>query len=231
MAPYKGKKKFKKRTDAKQNQRLKKLENMVLKTIENKQTEYVNTGLNIPSSGVRDGQFLQLTQGVADGNVTTGGVVQGARIGNSITLLRQQFNIDITQNGNVAPIDDWNRMRILIVEATDGNQPILIGDVLEYSSYATHGDMVFASPYTTKTTTNRRYKVCFDKTVELNYRAKGASRVLKYIKRYKNGKVVEFNDNTAIPTNHQLSLLFISDSAAIPHPQASYSVRSTYKDA
>lgn len=231
MAPYKGKKKFKKSTDAKQNQRLKKLENMVLKTMENKQTEYLNTGLNIPSTSVRDGQFLQLTQGVADGNVTVGGITQGARIGNSITLLRQQFNIDITQNGNVAPIDDWNRMRILIVEALDGNQPILINDVLEYSNYAVHGDLVFASPYTTKTATNRRYKVCYDKTVELNYRSKGASRVLKYIRKYKNGKVVEFNDNTAIPTNHQMTLLFISDSAAIPHPQASYSVRSTYKDA
>ncbi len=122
-------------------------------------------------------------------------------------------------------------MRILIVEALDGNQPILIGDVLQYANYSTDGDLVFASPYTTKTDTNRRYKVCMDKTVELNYRAKGASRVLKYIKKWNNGKVVEFDDNNALPTNHQMSLLFISDSAAIPHPQASYSVRSTYKDA
>lgn len=230
MAPYKGKKKFKKRTDAKQNQRLKKLENMLYKTVENKQVEYKNSGLAISSGGVRDGSFLQLTQGVADGT-PIGGLTTGARIGNSITLMRQQFNIDITQNGNVAPIDDWNRMRILVVEAIDGNQPILIGDVLQYPSYALDGDLVFASPYTTKTTTNRRYKVCMDKTIELNYRAKGASRVLKYIKNWKNGKVVEFDDNSAVPTNHQMTLLFVSDSAALPHPQASYSVRSTYKDA
>ncbi len=228
--PYKGKKKYKKRTDAKQNQRLKKLESMVLKTIENKQVEYKNTGLNISSSGVRDGQFLQLIQGTADGSVT-GVTTANARIGNSITLMRQQFNIDITQNGNVAPIDDWNRMRILIVEALDGNQPILISDVLQYSNYSTDGDLVFASPYTTKTNTNRRYKICMDKTYELNYRAKGASRVVKYVKKWSNGKLVEFDDNNALPTNHQMSLLFVSDSQALPHPQASYSVRSTFKDA
>lgn len=228
--PYKGKKKTKKSADAKQNQRLKKLENMLYKTIENKQVEYKNTGLNISSNGVRDGQFLQLIQGTADGSVA-GVSTATARIGNSITLMRQQFNIDITQNGNVAPIDDWNRMRILIVEALDGNQPILIGDVLQYSNYSTDGDLVFASPYTTKTDTNRRYKVCMDKTYELNYRAKGASRVVKYVKSWKNGKVVEFDDNNALPTNHQMSLLFISDSQALPHPQTSYSVRSTFKDA
>lgn len=223
-------KRFKKSKDKKQDQRLKKLESMVLKTMENKQVEYHNTGLNIPSTGVRDGQFLQVIQGTADGSVAPAATT-AARIGNSITLLRQQFNIDITQNGNVAPIDDWNRMRILIVEALDGNNPILIGDVLQYSNYATDGDLVFASPYTTKTTTNRRYRVCYDRTVELNYRAKGASRVLKYVKSWKNGKVVEFDDNNAIPTNHQMSLLFLSDSAALPHPQANYAVRSTYKDA
>jgi hypothetical protein len=223
------KKKGSKGKNQQQDKRIKALEQMVMKTLENKQVEYNNSNLAVSSASVRDGAFLQVAQGTADGT-PVGGVAAGARIGNSITLLRQQFDIHIAQN-STSPVDDWNRCRILCVEALDGNQPILISDVLQYSSYATHGDLVFASPYTTKTSTNRRYRICMDKTFELNYRANGAGRVLKYVKKFKGGKVIEFNDNSATPTNHQMTLLFISDSTALPHPLVNYSVRSTYKDA
>lgn len=211
-------------TLAKQNKKL------IMKTLELKQIEYKNTLLNVSSAGVRDGAFLQVSQGPADGS-PVGGVATGARIGNKITLLRQMFNIHITQNPS-GVLDDWNRCRILIVEALDGNQPILISDVLQYSNYATDNDLVFSSPYTTKTTTNRRYKVCFDKTFELNYRANAASRVMKYVKKWgKTGKVVDFNDNAAAPIDHQMTMLFISDSTSLPHPIVNYSVRSSYRDA
>ena len=221
----------KNKKDKKQDARIKALESMLYKTVENKQVEYVNTNLAISSSGVRDGQFLTLNQGTADGNVPTGtGGVAGARIGNTITLMRQQFNIFLSQNPT-GIIDDWNRMRVLIVEALDGNQPILISDVLEYHNYSVFGDLVFSSPYTTKTTTNRRYKVCYDSSFELNKAAKGATKSIKYVKKWKNGKEVEFEDDNATPTNHQLTLLFISDSTSLPHPLVNYSVRSTYKDA
>lgn len=215
--------------DNSQDKRISMLEDMLFKTIENKQVNYSNTNLAVSSAGVRDGQFLQLTQGVADGT-PVGGSTVGARIGNTITLMRQQFNMELRQNP-IGVIDDWNRMRVIIAEALDGNQPLLIGDILEYSVYATDGDLVFASPYTTKTSTNRRYKVLYDNTFELNYRAKGATRIINYTKKWKNGKTVEFDDNNAVPTNHQLSLLFISDSASVPHPSVNYSVRSSYKDA
>lgn len=209
-----------KRKDKAQDKRIKALESMVMKTIENKQDEYNNTNLSISSSGVRDGAFLQLNQNVGD----------NGRIGNSITLLKQQFDIFATQNPT-GVLDNWNRMRIIIVEAMDGSQPILLSDVLQYSDYATHSDLVFSSPYTTKTSTNRRYKVHYDKTFELNATANGATRSLKFVKKYKNGKVVSFDDGSSPPTNHQMSLLFISDSASVPHPLVNYSVRSTYKDA
>jgi len=215
------------RKDKKQDARLKELENFVYKTIENKQVNAVNTNLAIDSAGVRDGQFLTVSQGVADGDAKG----DPARIGNTITLMNQRFNFTFAQNP-AGIIDDWNRMRVLIVEALDGNQPIVVADVLQYPTYALHGELIFSSPYTTKTTTNRRYRICMDKTFELNYRATSGSKIIKHVEKWKGGKLVEFDDNlSAIPTNHQMSIFFLSDSAAAPHPVANYTVRSTYKDA
>ena len=48
--------------DAKQDKRLKALESMVMKTIENKQINY-NNNLNLTSSGVNDNSFLQVRVG------------------------------------------------------------------------------------------------------------------------------------------------------------------------
>jgi len=228
MPPKNNKRKYvKKSKDKKQDGRLKKLENFIYKTIENKQVNTSNFGLAIPSTGVRDGQFLSVAQGTSDG------VLSGdpARIGNTITLMNQRFNFTFHQNPT-GIIDDWNRIRVLIVEATDGNQALLINDVLQYHNYSIHGELIFSSPYTTKTTTNRRYKPLMDKTFELNYRATGATKVIKHVEKYKGGKLVEFDGNiSATPTNHQISVFFLSDSGSLPHPSVSYSTRSTYKDA
>ena len=224
-APSKGKK----TKDKKQDKRLKALEKFVYSTIENKQVNYKNTNLAISTAGVRDGQFLQVAQGVSDGSVTG----DPARIGNTITLMNQKFNFHFSQNPT-GIIDDWNRVRVIVAEAVDGNQALLLSDILRYHTYAIDGNLVFTSPYTTKTTTNRRYRICMDKTFELNYRANGASKVFEYNENYskKGGKLLEFDGNTSsVPTNHQMSLFFISDSASIPHPAVWYSVRSTYKDA
>lgn len=220
----------KRRTDAKQNKRLKTLENMVYKTLENKQVNYENTNLNISSSGVNDNAFLQVQVGPDDG-ANRG---DPARIGNSITLYRQQYRMSfLGLNPDTLLNDRWNQVRCLIVEPLDGNQPLVISDVLQYPSYPLYGNMVFASPYTTKTNTNRRYKIHMDKTFELNATARGATRVVKYDARWKKGKVVEFAGpgTEQIPTNHNMSILFISDSGSLPHPSVSYAVRSTYKDA
>ncbi len=95
--------------------------------------------------------------------------------------------------------------------------------------------MVFTSSYTTRTATNRRYKIHYDKRFELNATAGGATRSIKHDVKWKNGKLVEFSDfggsSIGVPTNHNMSIIFISDSGVAPHPKAYYSVRSTYKDA
>ena len=224
------KRKFRKRrsTDAKQNKRIKSLENMVYKTLENKQINY-NNNLNITSTGVNDNAFLQVRVGPDDG------VAQGdtARIGNSITLLRQQYRFNFLGLNPDTAGDRWNQLRVIIAEPLDGNQPLVLSDLLQYSSYAIYGGLVFASPYTTKTNTNRRYKIHMDKAFELNATAKGATRIIKHDVKWKNGKVVEFAGpgTEQIPTNHNMTIVFISDSGTVLHPSCQYSVRSTYKDA
>lgn len=227
--PYK--RKFrKKRTDAKQNKRLKSLENMVYKTLENKQVNYTNSNLNISSTGVVDNAFLQVKVGPDDG-ANRG---DPARIGNSITLYRQQYRFNfVGLNPDTVVNDRWNQVRCIIAEPLDGNQPLTLGDVLEYDSYILYSNLVFTSAYTTKTATNRRYKIHMDKTFELNATAKGATRVIKHDVKWKKGKVVEFAGpgTEQIPTNHNMSIMFISDSGSVLHPTCSYMVRSTYKDA
>ena len=72
-----------------------------------------------------------------------------------------------------------------------------------------------------------------DKSFELNATAKGASKVIKHDVRWKNGKLVEFAGpgTNQIPTSHNMTIVFISDSGSVAHPTCQYSVRSTYKDA
>lgn len=64
--PYKRKFRKRRSTDAKQNKRIKSLENMVYKTIENKQVNY-NTNTNITSSGYIANSFLRVRVGPEDG--------------------------------------------------------------------------------------------------------------------------------------------------------------------
>ena len=224
------KRKFrKKRTDAKQNKRLKSLENMVYKTLENKQINY-NNSLQVSSTPIVDNQFLQVRVGPDDG--TTRG--DTARIGNSITLYRQQYRFSFEGlNPDTVLNDRWNQVRCIIAEPLDGNQPLILSDLLQYASYAIYGPLVFASPYTTKTNTNRRYKIHMDKSFELNATAKGGTKVIKHDVKWKKGKVVEFAGpgTEQIPTNHNMTCVFISDSGAALHPSVYFSVRSTYKDA
>ncbi len=216
----------KKRKDKKQDKRLKQLESFVYKTIENKQVNYDNTELSISDSSVNDNAFLKVAVGPDDGAAKG----DTARIGNSITLMRQQYRLNFI--GLTAAVEGWNQIRVLIVESMDGNQPLVLSDILEQADYSVYKNLVFASPYTTKTATNRRYKIHMDKHFTLN-QYQHIAKNIKHDVKWKGGKLVEFSGpgEEDTPTNHNMSLLFISDSTATPHPEVSYSVRSTYKDA
>jgi hypothetical protein len=227
MPPKKTYKKVRK--DKKQDKRIKSLEKFVYKTIENKQVNYGNPGGNdISTAGYVASQFLTLDTGAEDG-VELG---DAARIGNSISLMRQTVDCYLVQSTT----DSFNRMRMLIVEALDGNEPLALSDVLFYNNYTTSGNLVFSSPYTTKTNTNRRYKIHMDKSFELNNNANGATRKIKHVIKYREngspGKVVEYSGPGSVPaTNHRLCIMWISDSVSTTHPQVHYNVRSTFKDA
>lgn len=206
----------------------KQVKKMVNKTIENKQVNYVDTNRSITTASYNTGGFLSTSVGAEDG--TTLG--SAARIGNSITLMSQKFNFNFIASST----DTFNQMRLLLVESMDGNQALSIGDILQYGSYALYGGLVFASPYTTKTATNRRYKIHMDKSFTISgLPSKGGVSPVKIIKhtiKWKNGKVLEYDGTGAVsPNNHRISLIVISDSASATHPSMSYSARATYKDA
>lgn len=210
--------------DKKQDSRIKKLESFVYKTMENKQVNY-RQNLSISSTGTATYPFLSLQQGTGDGSAYP----SNARIGNSITLMSQRFDMNL-----IGETGTFNQVRVILAESVDGNTSLALSDILEYSNFLIDGDIVFVSPYTTKTSTNKRYKIHMDRLVELHGTGdagKATAQLHKVIRYGKAGKVVNFNDNAAEATNHKLQLFCISDSAAAGHPSAKYNVRSTFKDA
>lgn len=210
--------------DKKQDSRIKKLESFVYKTMENKQVNY-RQNLSISSTGTATYPFLSLQQGTGDGSAYP----SNARIGNSITLMSQRFDMNL-----IGETGTFNQVRVILAESVDGNTSLALSDILEYSNFLIDGDIVFVSPYTTKTSTNKRYKIHMDRLVELHGTGdagKATAQLHKVIRYGKAGKVVNFNDNAAEATNHKLQLFCISDSASVGHPSAKYNVRSTFKDA
>lgn len=225
--PRKGQK-AKSGKDNKQDSRLKALESMVFKTMENKQVNYQATSQSINSNGYEDRRYLKLACGPKDGTLLS----SEARIGDSITLLSQQFCMNFIGSST----DTYNQVRCILVESVDGSQDITMSDVLQYPEYSVYGDLVFCSPYTTKTATNKRYKIHMDKYFTLSaFGTKGGVPPTKNIKhkiRWKNGKVVSYDGPSAVnPNDHCMNLLVISDSVSATHVQMSYATRSTYKDA
>ncbi len=225
--PKNPKRKYKRSKDKKQDTRIKSLEKFVYKTIENKQVNY-RQDLSISSSGTYTYPFLSLAQGVEDGDNYS----SNARIGNSVTLMSQRLDMNL-----IGETGTFNQIRVILAESVDGSTDLALSDILEYSNYSLQGDMVFVSPYTTKTSTNKRYKIHLDRLVEVHGTGDAGKataqihKVIKYRQGGSPGKVVNFNDNALQPTNHKLQLFTISDSTAVGHPSASYNVRSTFKDA
>lgn len=219
----------KSKKDRKQDQRISDLEEFVYKTIENKQVHYSINATNMSSTGYRTSNFIRLNVGAQDGS----DFGDPARIGNTITLMNQKWGLNFQGSST----DTYNQIRVLIVESKAGNVELELSDVLQYSSYVTHGDNVFSSPYTTKNNTNRRYKVHMDKCFVLSGLAtKGGAppaKVIKHnIKFGRNGKTLEFDGPTSSnPSNFRMNLFVITDSVSATHPSMSYNVRSTYKDA
>ena len=221
-------------TKAKANKALrevKQLKKLVNKTLENKHCDFVTTNLSVSTSPLYGYSFLRLKQGTQDdSNVNSADY--DARIGNSVTLMNERLNFLFSPPVTGTITEAYNRIRCILVESLDGNQNLVLSDILKYSNYGVHGDMVFASPYTTKSNTNSRYKILMDRCFELNPNGGNATKIIKHrIKHGKSGRVINFNDNAEYPVDYNITLMIISDSASAAHPVCNYSYRATFKDA
>lgn len=208
---------------AKQNKKF------INKTIENKQVNYAQLPVQISSGGFASAGFFGVLQGAGDG---TDSGSTNARVGNSVTLMRTllKFNFDVASPQ--ATSEQYNKIRLIVVASSDGSQTLGISDILRYNNYTTDGDLVFASPYTTKTTTNKRYDLLMDKVFEVNYGHKASRQITLKKKWGKTGKVIAWNGNSSsAPTDFKVSVICISDSQAANHPVMSFACRHTYKDA
>lgn len=236
-------KKGRKKKKASTALKVKRLENFVYKTIENKQMDYFADNIAISTGGFNSAGWMLLSAGPEDGGEPVSGGA-GARIGNSVTLMRQQFKCILRIPTTLVASDLNNIVRVLCVEdldpvtgaGTSGASDLQLTDVLRHGDYATQGHAVFCSQYTTKHQSGKKYKVHYDRCFKINRNDPSVYRQftinLKYGSKTSPGKVVNFKDETAgFPTDHKIHILAISDSNVVDHPFLSMSVRSTYKDA
>ncbi len=223
-----------KNKDKKQDNRIRTLEKFVYKTIENKQINWSQTN-TITDLGLYSNQFIRVLPGVDDGNSMV--PASEARIGNSITLMRQKFRMSLRRNSS-GDSTIPQEVRVLVVESVDGNEGLDLDDVLWYwkdqAGTATGSDLEsFVSGYTTKADTNKRYKIHLDKRVSLNLYTKPTQYINCDIKYGKAGKLVSFADSLAqLPNNHRITIMVLGNqSTASRQPYFTLHARSTYKDA
>ena len=110
-----------KNKNARQDQRIKKLEQMIYPSVERKSRDVTALAAQIPSSGYSNQPMFQLEQG--------NGANQ--RIGEKVTLL--SHNVTMT----LAAQDTTNSLRIMWV-VTPSTTALGIDDVLEYGNYTVH---------------------------------------------------------------------------------------------
>jgi hypothetical protein len=207
---------------------VKDLKKMVNKTIENKQQTY-NSGTSIPvmDIGMFQRPTLNLTQGTADGDARP----SAARVGNSVTLLRTQLKMQLRMSTS-GLIN--TRVRLLVVESVNGNEALDLDDILQAGGGTLVGtdDNAYTSCYTTKTATNKRYKLHYDKVINLSHYGKQFFFKTLNLRYGRTGKVINYDGNNQTPTDYNLQILAIGDQSSVGvAPHFSYSIRSTYKDA
>lgn len=214
--PSKGFKKLKKE--------VKVIKKLVNSTIENKQVNLLQVPIFVSNAAYdanASGVLIQpyLSQGVSDGTTTA---ASAARLGNSVTLMRTQikFNFDVA-----ATSEAYNKFRLIVCESSEGAQAIALGDMLHDAGQP------MSSQYTTKSSTNKRYDIRYDRIFEVNRSKNGSKQITVNIRYGKAGRVINYDGTSAAPTDYQLSILCISDSTVAPHPTMEYTLRHVYKDA
>ena len=201
-------------TNQKQNRRIKKLENLVLDSIEWKSKDEVASGQNVSNAGYANYPMVAIAQG--DTNST--------RDGDSVSLRYATLNLALTRG------DTSNIVRVMMV-ATPSATHAGLTDVLQYPNWSTHAEGTLCSPLKVKATNmEQSYSILMDKTYQLRGDISTIVDKVK-IKFPKKGKKLEFGaDGSNTPVNYLVSLLAISDSTASAHPTISYQFRYKYID-
>jgi hypothetical protein len=219
----------KRRMSSKLAGRVKALESMVNKTMENKVVDYDNgsSPTAISTTGLT---FLAFARNLQTGDEGD------QRVGNKITLMSQTFRGLIRAPSGVTD-EAQNQVRILIVEnlGYTGLSDLSLEDVLQKGLFSVDGTQVFVSPYKTNAAESKRYRVHYDKVVTLNKTDKGYfhfKKRISYGTKNNRGKVLSFATSTSsFPNNHRLVMFVISDSSIANHPDITWNVRNIYKDA
>lgn len=217
--------------------RIKRVESLIRKTIENKHMDWTATAVNgeqiYAASPVSKLAFLRISSTGPDEN---------ERIGDKVTLMSQRFMMNILKGDNhlntagTMVVKNDQQIRVLIVEnlCYDPATDLAATDVLEYGDWTTNQQLVFTSPYKLGAQPTKRYRVLYDKVFHLH----DARPFVKidYTKKYGTktnpGKVLSYeSDSSVFPTNHRLNCFVISDyvTGAYP-PVVTIDVRNRYRD-
>ena len=205
---------YKKSTNAKQNKRIKKLENIVYPSLEWKSKDEVATDKAVSNAGYANYPLIALAQG--DGN--------DKRDGTKVSLRYATLHLALTRN------DTSNVVRVLVV-ATPSATHAGLTDVLQYPNWSTHSTGVLCSPLKVRPTNmEQTYTRLMDKTYVLKNDISTITDKIKF-KLPKKGKSLEFAaDGSNVPVNYNISILAISDSTQSSHPTISYQFRYKYID-
>lgn len=235
-------KKFTKRrrVSPKLSSRIKRVESLIRKTIENKHMDFTATAANgeqiYAASPVSKLAFLRISSTGADEN---------ERIGDKVTLMSQRFMLNIKKGHNSLTTHsnspNWlknndQQIRVLIVEnlCYDPASDLQTTDVLENGNWATDQQLVFTSPYKLGAHPTKRYRVLYDRVFHLHNSRPFVK--IDFMKKYgtKNnpGKVLSYESDTSVfPTNHRLNCFVMSDYVTGSYPPlVTIDVRNRYRD-
>ena len=205
-----------------QDQRLSKLENMLKKTVETKIKDYYSTQSLTASTNFANSGFFTGDVG-ADGD---------ERIGRQVNMLSQSFTYNFRiPDGSTSP---QATIRLIAVEALDGNEQLLATDVLQFASVSDR--MAIVSPYqSNKVITNKGYKVLYDKVLDLNKNSSQSASGhinVQYGTKNNRGKVVDFSGfpGSSTAMNHRLNVFAIADMDGTGQVDMTYACRTRYQD-
>lgn len=221
------KRKMRKRSNA-MAKRVSLLEKKFKAVVERKVTDLVGTspsGTDIPTTG-----WERVAWAIFSGQGTN----DTEYVGDKVIMKSQHWRGQIIIPTIGVSNDPNNQVRLLIVEnlGYDSASDLTIEDVLEFGSYATDGDLVFSSPYKSRGTNTKLYKVHYDRNFHLTSQNKPYANI-DFKKSYgKVGKLLTFSGTgSTTPNNHRMCVFAISDSSVADHPQLFLTCRTYYQDA